>query len=406
MSNIASPLSLWQLHLVFLRLGMTSFGGPMAHLAFFRTEFVERRKWLDDEEYADLVALCQVLPGPASSQVGLAIGFLRGGLAGALVAWLGFTLPSALLLTLFAAAVLKWNVAADAPWLHGLKIVSVAVVAQAIVGMRRTLAPDLPRLAIVGVATAIALFAPGKWSLFAPLIFGAIVGGLLPRRDEVSSSGTPGPVLPRTFSIASSQRPLAAASLILFLLLLIVLPAAATLTEMRSARLFAGYFQAGALVFGGGHVVLPMLQSLVVSPGWVSQTHFLAAYGAAQAVPGPLFTLASALGVFALANESPVQGALVATIAIFLPALLLVIGLLPFWNSVRQHAPLRRVLGGVNAAVLGLLVAAFVAPICADALIQVSDVAFAALAYIALVSLRMPPWGVVAFAVFLSILFR
>jgi chromate transporter len=270
-----------------LRLGLTSFGGPIAHLGYFRDEYVERRKWLDEKTYADLVALCQFLPGPASSQVGIAIGQLRAGYAGALAAWAGFTLPSAIALVLFAHGVDALGGALGSGWLHGLKVVAVAVVAQAVLGMMRSLAPDRDRATLAVVAAAIVLAVPSAWGQIGAIVLGGVVGIVLPRKDA--------PVNHVALPLAVSRWS-GACLLILFFVLLIGLPLVATSLPSQSLKLFDAFYRAGSLVFGGGHVVLPLLQASVVPPGWVSNDAFLAGYGAAQAVPGPLFTFAAYLG--------------------------------------------------------------------------------------------------------------
>ncbi|WP_432383631.1 chromate efflux transporter [Duganella sp. P38] len=376
-----------EIFLVFLRLGLTSFGGPVAHLGYFREEFVRRRAWLDEHAYADLVALCQFLPGPASSQVGAGIGLLRGGLPGALAAFLGFTLPSAILLVLFALGVSHAGAQLDSGWLHGLKVVAVAVVAQALWGMGRTLTPDLPRAALAIAAALVATLLPSASGQIGAIVLGGAIGWTCLR----ATPALPAPSLPVRIS-----RRAGACLLALFLLLLAGLPMLAAGSDSYAVRLFAGFYRAGALVFGGGHVILPLLQSQVVPAGWVSNDAFLAGYGAAQAVPGPLSTFAAYLGAISTQSPSGWTGAAIALGAIFLPALLLVMGALPFWDSVRRHTGVRHALLGVNAAVVGLLLAAFYHPVWTSAILDGGDVVLALAAFLLLVAGKWPPWLVVA----------
>jgi len=376
------PASPFEVFFVFLKLGLTSFGGPVAHLGYFSAEFVARRKWLSDSAYAEIVALCQFLPGPASSQAGMMIGLTRARLPGAFAAWLGFTLPSALLLAAFAAGAGTLGDLANAPWLHGLKIAAVAVVAQAIIGMSRSLCPDLPRIVFAVIAAAIAILMPA-----APGQVGAIVlGGLLGRLILKPALGAAPPDLP-----AAVPKPASVAALVLFFALLIALPLAAANGDLF-VRLFDGFYRSGALVFGGGHVVLPLLQREVIPPGLIGPEMFLAGYGAAQAVPGPLFTFAAFLGA-AIAGG---WGALVCTLAIFLPSFLLIVGVLPFWNRLRRYAGARAALQGVNAAVVGLLAAAFATLIVPTAVTGAMDAGIAAILLVLLVALRAPSWLIVA----------
>lgn len=378
-----SPLHIF---LVFLRLGLTSFGGPIAHLGYFRHEFVERRKWLDEHAYADLVALCQFIPGPASSQVGIALGLSRGGVAGALAAWLGFTLPSAILLVLFGMGFVALSDTIGTNWLHGLKVVAVAVVAQALWGMSRTLCPDLPRAAIAIMAAAITLFIPTTLGQIAVITIGAALGWLLLK---------PATALPHAHLPTSTSRKTGAVMLALFVALLLILPALASTTGSYATQLFDGFYRAGSLVFGGGHVVLPLLQAEVVPSGWVSNDAFLAGYGAAQAVPGPLFTFAAYLGSVSSDTPSGWLGALIALVAIFLPSFLLIIGVLPFWERLRKFETMQRAMLGINAAVVGLLLSAFYNPVWTSAILSVGDFILAAAGFILLQFLKMPSWAVV-----------
>lgn len=380
----SSRSSLFEVLSVFLRLGLTSFGGPIAHLGYFREEFVARRRWLDDAAYADLMALCQFLPGPASSQVGMAVGLTRGGYAGLVAAWIGFTLPSALALTVFAllsGAVTGW---AGSGALHGLKVAAVAVVALALLGMARTLAPDRSRAAIAVGALAIAVFLPTALGQLAAIAAGGIAGLLLGK-----GAGEGGEV-PLGIGVSKS---VAVTALILFGLLLAGLPALAVALGSPTLHLVDAFYRAGSLVFGGGHVVLPLLKADLV-PAYVSADGFLAGYGAAQAVPGPLFTFAAYVGALAPAPGGWL-GALIATVAVFLPSALLVIGVLPFWDSLKRIARMRSALAGVNAAVVGLVAAAFYDPVFTAGIRGGADVVLAAAVFVALNVFKAPAWAVV-----------
>ncbi len=373
--------------MVFLRLGLTSFGGPVAHLGYYRDEFVVRRRWLDDETYADLVALCQFLPGPASSQVGIAIGLARAGYAGALAAWAGFTLPSAVALVLFAYGLSAFGDALGSGWLHGLKVAAVAVVALAVLGMLQTLAPDRTRATLAVVAAAVVLVFANVWGQMAALVFGA-VAGLLLLRDGGGPGKKPHPTV--------VSRGAAITALVVFFGLLAALPVAAVATNNQSLHLIDAFYRAGSLVFGGGHVVLPLLQAEVVPPGWVSNDAFLAGYGAAQAVPGPLFTFAAFLGTIMNVAPSGFAGAALCLAAIFAPSFLLVIGALPFWDQLRVQPLAQSALKGVNAAVVGLLIAALYNPVFVAGITRAADFALAAAAFLLLHLWRAPPWLVVA----------
>lgn len=371
-----------EIFLAFLKLGCTSFGGPVAHLGYFRNEFVERRKWLDERSYADLVALCQFLPGPASSQVGIAIGLLRGGYAGAIAAWTGFTIPSAAVLVLFAYGISVTGTALDAGWLHGLKVAAVAVVALAIFGMARTLTPDRERATVAVIATMIALSLPAAWGQVAAIVFGGAVGaGLLRGPAAADHVNLPVPVSRASGAVALSG----------FAVLLLGLPILAALTVRQDVHLFDTFFRAGSLVFGGGHVILPLLQSEVVPAGWLSNDAFLAGYGAAQAVPGPLSTFAAYLG----AVIGGWTTAALCLVAIFLPSFLLVIGALPFWETLRRQGAVQATLRGVNAAVVGLLLAAFYNPVWLTGIRGAGDFCLAIAAFVLLFLWRLPPWLVV-----------
>ena len=376
----------WQVFWIFLRLGLTSFGGPVAHLGYFRDEFVQRRQWLTERSYADLVALCQFLPGPASSQVGMALGLSRAGYAGALAAWLGFTLPSAIALILFALGIASYGDAMPAGVLHGLKVVAVAVVAQAVWGMARTLCPDVPRLSIMVAATCCVLLVPSAWGQVGVIIAAALIG-LVAFRPQPGTAHEPLPI--------SIRRRTGLLWLALFCALLLGLPLLASLFPSPLLAMVDAFYRAGSLVFGGGHVVLPLLQAEVVPTGWVDGDAFLAGYGAAQAVPGPLFTFAAFLG--ASMNQAPSGwlGGLVALLAIFLPSFLLVLGALPFWEQLRRNRRTQAALMGVNAAVVGLLLAALYQPVWTSAIHRPEDFGLALVALTALLFWKLPPWLVV-----------
>ena len=387
----ASPERAATVFLLFLRLGLTSFGGPIAHLGYFRAEFVTRRRWLSERSYADLVALCQFLPGPASSQVGIALGLSRAGLPGALAAWAGFTLPSAILLALFAQGLSSWGSAIPGGALHGLKVVAVAVVAQAVWGMARNLCTDTTRISMAAIAACGALLWPNAWGQVGVIALAAVAGWALfqPAREE-----TPGLTHDR-LPIAVSRR-LSSALLGLFFMLLAGLPLAARIWPGPIVDIVNAFYRAGSLVFGGGHVVLPLLQAAVVPNGWVANETFLAGYGAAQAVPGPLFTFAAFLGASLTLAPGGWLGAALCLVAIFVPSFLLVIGVLPFWEQLRRNRQARAALAGVNAAVVGLLLAALYHPVWTSAVLQPADFGLALLALVALMFWKLPPWLVVA----------
>lgn len=379
---------------IFLMLGCTSFGGPIAHLGYFREAFVARRGWFSEGAYADMVALAQFLPGPASSQVGMMVGLARGGIGGMLAAWAGFTLPSALALTLFAFGVVRFGDMLGGGWLLGLKAAAAAVVAQALLGMARTLAPDAPRaaLAVGGFVVVIGvtgLLGAPVWAQIAAILAGGALGLVLPKdagEGNDAGSGQGGDGLDIDIG-----RGVALGALILFALLLVVPLLVAPDGVLGLADRF---YRAGALVFGGGHVVLPLLQSGMVDGGIVERDSFLAGYGAAQAVPGPLFTFASYLG----AAAGGWSGAAIGTVAVFLPSMLLTLGALPFWTRLRRAPAMRRALAGVNAAVVGLLAAAFYDPVLAGVFDRPHAVALAGVAFVALAIWKLPPWAVVVAA--------
>ena len=378
--------SVWGVFLVFLRLGLTSFGGPIAHLGYFRDEFVNRRRWVSERSYADLVALCQFLPGPASSQVGMALGLSRHGYSGAFAAWAGFTLPSAIALILFALGLSSHATAISAGALHGLKVAAVAVVAQAVWGMARNLCTDTPRVTIMAIAACIALLVPSVLGQVG-IIAASGVTGLLLFKPEPAKDHDP---LPITVSHRAGVL-----WLTLFFGLLIGLPMLAVLLPYQAVADVSAFFRSGALVFGGGHVVLPLLQAAVVPPGWVSNDAFLAGYGAAQAVPGPLFTFAAFLGASMNVAPSGWLGGTVCLLAIFAPSFLLVTGTLPFWERLRRNVRTQAVLMGVNTAVVGLLLAALYNPVWTSAIHQPRDFGIAVVAFVALMFWRLPPWLVV-----------
>ena len=351
-----SPLTILA---VFLRLGLTSFGGPIAHLGYFRTEFVERRHWMEDRAFSHLVALCQFLPGPASSQVGMGIGLARAGWPGALAAWIGFTLPSALLLIAFAYGIANDGTLADSGVVHGLKVVAVAVVAQAVWGMARSLCPDRARTALAVLAALLTLMLPSAAAQIAAIAVGGLLGwSLLPRLAQ-----PPDPLL--SFGVSKVA---GTVSLALFGALLLALPLLAAATHSPTMALLDGFYRSGALVFGGGHVVLPLLQATVVPGGAVSNADFLAGYGAAQAVPGPLFAFAAYLGAVMHGSLSGWFGGLIFLVAIFLPGFLLLVGALPFWDVLRKRADIQAAMAGVNASVVGILLSALYDPVWTSAI--------------------------------------
>lgn len=371
----------------FLKLGLTSFGGPIAHLGYFRNEFVERRKWLDESSYADLVALCQFLPGPASSQVGFSLGVLRGnGLLGGFAAWFAFTMPSALILFAFAMSAAAFRGPVAEGFLHGLKLVAAAVVAQAVSGMTRTLTPDRPRAAIAFAAVAIVILFAGSLGQIAAISLGACAGLLLCRGEVAPVSGHLNfPVTRRGGVIA----------LALFAALLLIPPMIAPAIGSQGLALFDAFYRSGALVFGGGHVVLPLLQAQVVTPGWVSNETFLTGYGLAQAVPGPLFTFAAYLGAVMGPEPNGLAGAAIALVALLLPGLLLVYGMLPFWDAMRARPAAQAAMRGANAAVVGILGAALYSPVWTSAVLTPLDFALALGGFLLLTVWKMPPWIVV-----------
>ena len=369
------------------RLGLTSFGGPIAHLGYFHEEYVKRRKWIDEQSYGDLVALCQFLPGPASSQVSIAIGITRAGLPGGFAAWLGFTLPSALALIAFAFGIGAFADTADAGWLHGLKVVAVAVVAQAVWGMARSLCPDRERATIAILASIVTMAWPTAVGQLLSIAVAGIVGSIL-------FSGTV------SFSISHMRFPIgkktAIAAWIIFFTLLLGLPLLRQIAPSHALEVFDSFFRVGSLVFGGGHVVLPLLQTEVVGPGWVTIEQFVAGYGAAQAVPGPLFTFAAYLGAVMGPEPNGWAGAFLTLVAIFLPSFLLIAGALPFWDFLRSVPVFQSALKGVNAAVVGLLLTALYTPVWTSAIQSPADFGLGLVAFGLLMFWKCPPWLVVA----------
>ncbi|KMY45602.1 ChrA protein [Bacillus sp. FJAT-27916] len=384
-----SVKALLEILIVSTRLGFTSFGGPIAHLGYFHEEYVKRRKWLDEKGYAELVALCQFLPGPASSQVGIGIGIVRGGLLGGITSFIGFTLPSVIALILFALLLEGMDIG-EAGWIHGLKLVAVAVVAHAILGMAEKLTPDLKRKAIALIALIITLVWEMTFTQVAVIALGALAGYMLFKQEKEEDEAP--------FEIPLSRK-VAAACLILFFGLLLLLPVLSEAFSIKWLAVFDSFYRSGALVFGGGHVVLPLLEQEVVPSGWVSEESFLAGYGAAQAVPGPLFTFAAYLG----AVMNGWAGGLLATAAIFLPAFLLIVGTLPFWAVIRQNPAMKGAFMGVNAAVVGILIAAFYQPIWTSTIKDAADFAAAAVLFSMLAYWKLPPWSVVVAGALLGI---
>lgn len=392
MSRVRRTSAVADVFVPFLRLGLTSFGGPVAHIAYFRTAFVERLAWLDDGEFARLVAICQAMPGPASSQLGMAIGMLRGGMPGLFAAWLGFTLPSAVLMVALAVGVTRFGEVIDPGLLIGLKIAATAVVAHALIGMSRALCPDRPRQSLALAAGALVLLVPGVIGQVAVIVAAGLAGRLLALGGEQPRAHAARmPVSARTAALA-----LAAA-----LGLLVALPMIAALTQWTWVALTEGFYRAGALVFGGGHVLLPLLQPVVLEPGWVSSELFLAGYGAAQAMPGPLFTFAGYLG--AVYGATVGEGALLTAVgfgflalgAIFLPSMLLVVGVIPLAERLLDRRGLRGALVGINAGVVGLLVGAFYDPVWVSSILGPAHLALALVAFALLAVWRWPPWLVV-----------
>ncbi|PEJ47976.1 ChrA protein [Bacillus sp. AFS002410] len=372
---------LLELLIVSTKLGLTSFGGPIAHLGYFHKEYVRKRNWIDDKSYADLVALSQFLPGPASSQVGIGISVLRAGILGGIVSFIGFTLPSVIVLILFALFLHGFNLN-NSGLIHGLKLVAVPIVAQAILGMIKNLTPDLKRKAIALFAMIATLIWQSTSTQISVILISSILGYFLFQDNENSDKTTLVTNISKRFSVIC---------LALFFILLAVLPLINSFTTSKWISLFDSFYRAGSMVFGGGHVVLPLLEREFVPTGWLSKETFLAGYGVTQAVPGPLFTFAAYLGTI----MKGWQGGLIATIAIFLPAFLLIFGTLPFWLSMRRNSNLRRALLGVNAAVVGILISAFCNPIWISSVLSIYDFVIVAVLFSMLVFMKLPPWIIV-----------
>lgn len=380
-----------QVFFTFLRLGLTSFGGPIAHLSYFHDEFVKRKKWIDEHTYADLVALCQFLPGPASSQVGMALGLLRGGYLGSLAAWLGFTLPSAIILVLFGLGLSSLDL--SPAWLHGLKVVAVAIVAQAIWNMAAKLCSDKVRASIAIVAAVVSSNAPSAWIQVLVIMLGGILGLIFLRKSQ------PLPHAPLAINVSHG---IGFALLLVFSLLLALLPLLARVSGSQELRLFDAFFRAGSFVFGGGHVVLPLLQAEIVSTGWVSKDLFMAGYGAAQAIPGPLFAISAYLGTVSSVSSSSWLVAAICLIGAFLPSYLLIVGTLPFWERIRKHNKIRYAMQGINATVVGLLLSAFYNPVWTSAIYNAKDFALAIFCFLLLTFWSAPSWMVVLLSALIS----
>ncbi|WP_028784730.1 chromate efflux transporter [Thalassobacillus devorans] len=367
------------------KLGLTSFGGPVAHLAYFKDEYIDRRKWLDDKTYADIIALCQFLPGPASSQVGISIGMLRGGILGGFVAWFGFTVPSIIVLIIFAMLYQTFTLG-DAGFIHSLKVVAAAVVLHALIGLGKKLTPDKTRIAIALVAAAIMLLYPSAWMQIIIIVAAGLLGIKL-----FSDKAEP---KVQTFQVNISKK-LGITSLGILVFTLVILPVITKMTDNPLLSIFDTFFRVGSLVFGGGHVVLPMIEREVVPQGWLTADEFLAGYGMAQAVPGPLFTFSSYLGTMI----EGIPGAIVATVGIFLPSFLLIIAALPFLNELRKRKDFQGILMGVNASVVGILLAAFYDPVIKSSIFDAADFALGAILFALLNIWKVPAWMIVILGV-------
>lgn len=382
-----------EVFLTALRLGCTSFGGPVAHLGHFRDEYVTKRKWMSEAAYADLVALCQFLPGPASSQVGMAVGLSRAGIFGAVLAWIGFTLPSAIVLILFALGLSHIDPSGHQHWLHGLKIVAVAVVAHAVLGMGKKLCPDKTRATLALLACVLVLVTGSAMIQVAAMIAAGLFGAFF---------FTTSAELPHE-PLHNGRRRIGAIFLVAFAALLFVLPTLRALYPSHALALFDGFYRAGALVFGGGHVVLPLLQAEAVPTGWMSNDIFMAGYGVANAIPGPLFAFSAYLGAVSSVTPNGWSGGLLGLVAAFLPSFLLVIGILPFWEKLRRQPKIRQAMLGLNAAVVGILLAALYNPVWTSAIFSPKDFAVAAVAFVLLEFWKVPSWAVVAGTALLSL---
>lgn len=374
-----------EVFLTALRLGLTSFGGPIAHLSYFHNEYVKKKKWLSEQAYADLVALCQFLPGPASSQVGMAIGLSRAGIWGAILSWIGFTLPSAIILILFGLGMAHIEAEAHQHWIHGLKVVAVAVVAQAVLGMGKKLCPDKERVTIAILSSASVLFANSAFTQILVLIAAGVLGAFLLKTTSE---------LPHE-PLHKGRRRTGTIFITLFIGLLFVLPIIRSLYPEQSLKLFDSFYRAGALVFGGGHVVLPLLQAEVVPTGWVTNDLFMAGYGVANAIPGPLFAFSAYLGAVSSSSPNSWGGAFICLFAAFLPSFLLVVGVLPFWEKLRSLPKVRQSMLGLNAAVVGILLAALYNPVWTSAIFSTKDFALASVGFFLLEFWKLPSWAVV-----------
>ncbi|MBD2869803.1 chromate efflux transporter [Paenibacillus arenilitoris] len=384
-----------------LKLGLTSFGGPIAHIGYFREEYVGRRQWLSDRSFAELVALCQFLPGPASSQLGMAIGAKRAGVLGALAAWIGFTMPSALLMVAFAFGAQAAGIG-GAGWLQGLKLAAVAIVAQAVWSMSRTLAPDRPRATLALVTACAAVLWPSMAGQLVPLLFCAIIGIAVykSKAGAGAEEGSGEPPIP-------IGRKLAAAMLALFIILLIGLPIASGWSGSAALTLIDSVYRAGSLVFGGGHAVLPMLETELLSGKrpLLTSDQFMAGYGAVQAVPGPLFTFAAYIGAAMETGYARIGYAMISLFSIFLPSFLLVLGALPFWERLKRNKTAQSALMGINAGIVGILLAALYDPIFMDAVGSAKELAIVIVLFILLQIWKRPPWQAVALAALAGLLF-
>lgn len=387
-------MKLFELFIIFLRLGLTSFGGPVAHLSYFHDEFVKKKKWINEHAYADLVALCQFLPGPASSQVGMAIGLNRAGIIGAIVAWIGFTIPSAVILVLFGLGMTQLNLNAHQDWLHGLKVVAVSVVAQAVYGMGKKLCPDKERLTIAVISSLIVLFFSSAFIQVLVLILAGIFGAYFFKETKE---------LPHVPMQSGVKKKTGAIFLILFGVILILLPILRSIFQDQTIKLFDSFFRAGSLVFGGGHVVLPLLKSEVVPTGWVSKDLFMAGYGLAQAIPGPLFSFSAYLGAVSSFYPNGWIGGGICLLAAFLPSFLLIVGGLPFWESLRSFPKIRQAMLGINASVVGILLAALYHPVITSAIFSAKDFALASVGFLLLEYWKLSSWMVVLFTVIMSL---
>ncbi len=383
-------MSLMEVLKVSTKLGLTSFGGPIAHLAYFHNEYVKKRKWLDERNYADLVALCQFLPGPASSQVGIGIGTIRAGLLGGILAWIGFTLPSIIIMVLFAFLLKGFNIGSSS-WIHGLKVVAVAIVAHAVLSMGKKLASDRIKATIAVISAAVALLWQTAYSQVLIILLSGLLGLIIYQKTSIPENTNVSVRISKILSMAC---------IIVFFSLLVLLPALRELFPHQMVAIFDSFYRSGSLVFGGGHVVLPLLEREVVPTGWVSDQDFLAGYGATQSVPGPLFTFSAYLGAMTLG----IPGAVIATIGVFLPSFLLVIGVLPFWDTLRKNRKVQGALVSINAAVVGILLAALYNPLWVTAIHSSKDFVLASILFGMLIFWKLPPWVVVIAGAFGGIL--